>query len=198
MKFFFVSYCMVFFVLTFVSGVNAEDNPLKAIKDNNNPILSSSDIVYGQNFTNENPAIDHGQTAKKIILSLLFVCSFIFILAWISKKFGMSSYQNNEKIKLVSSMSMGTKEKICLFEVEGEKILLGVTAQSINTLKVYSKEISDLSLNDVDSVDKKNTHNESVGNLSFGNGYFNNLYSDKYCKRNFSGIINKCIHKGMS
>ncbi|WP_245959144.1 flagellar biosynthetic protein FliO [Marinomonas pollencensis] len=75
----------------------------------------------------------------KVVLSLAFIVVFIPACLWLVKKMQVTQMRFGQSdIKVVSSQSLGTKEKIVLVEVEGEKILLGVTSQSIHHLKSFS------------------------------------------------------------
>ena len=75
----------------------------------------------------------------KVVLSLAFIVVFIPACLWLVKKLQVTQMRFSQSdIRIVSSQSLGTKEKIVLVEVEGEKILLGVTSQSINHLKSFS------------------------------------------------------------
>ncbi|WP_243712048.1 MULTISPECIES: flagellar biosynthetic protein FliO [Marinomonas] len=75
----------------------------------------------------------------KVVLSLAFIVVFIPACLWLVKKLQVTQMRFGQSdIRVVSSQSLGAKEKIVLIEVEGEKILLGVTSQSINHLKSFS------------------------------------------------------------
>lgn len=75
----------------------------------------------------------------KVVLSLAFIVVFIPACLWLVKKLQVTQMRFGQSdIRVVSSQSLGTKEKIVLVEVEGERMLLGVTSQSINHLKSFS------------------------------------------------------------
>lgn len=68
-----------------------------------------------------------------LILALLFVVFVIFAIAWFAKKFNLTPISSNH-FKLVSSMSLGGRERIVIIEVQGEQHAIGVTNQSVNHL----------------------------------------------------------------
>lgn len=84
----------------------------------------------------------------QILLALGLVIAMIYALAWFLKRFSNQGSLANSPIKVISSTSMGTREKIVLAEVNGQQILLGVTAHSINTLQSFDKtELEELEAN---------------------------------------------------
>lgn len=79
----------------------------------------------------------NGASMGEMVLGLLAVLAIILGLAWISKRFNLNMPGATGNMRLLSAMSVGQKERIMLVEVEGEKILLGVTPGQINLLKEY-------------------------------------------------------------
>jgi len=89
-----------------------------------------------------------------LLLSLAAVLGLIFVLAFFAKKmrFGPA---NQQGIKLVANLTIGTKERVVVVEVENEQYLLGVTSSQINLLQKLPHNIS------------KNDHSVLPGQLSF-------------------------------
>ncbi|WP_353408945.1 flagellar biosynthetic protein FliO [Pseudoteredinibacter isoporae] len=75
----------------------------------------------------------------QILLALGLIIALIYALAWFLKRFSNQGSFANSPIKIISSTAMGTREKIVLAEVNGQQLLLGVTAHSINTLQSFDK-----------------------------------------------------------
>ena len=75
--------------------------------------------------------------ASTLLLGLLVVLGAIAGLAYVSKRFNFNMPGASANMKLVNAMSVGPKEKVMLLEVEGEKLLIGVTGQQITLLKSY-------------------------------------------------------------
>lgn len=74
-----------------------------------------------------------------MVVGLAAVLGIIFLLAWISKRFNIGTPGGSSNMRMISAMSVGQKEKIILVEVEGEKLLLGVTPHQISRLKEFGK-----------------------------------------------------------
>ena len=68
-----------------------------------------------------------------MILSLLMVVALIIVCAMVLKKFQITQ-QNVSGLKIVTSLSLGTKERIVVIQVADKQLLLGVTAQQITVL----------------------------------------------------------------
>lgn len=68
-----------------------------------------------------------------MILALIFVVFVIIAIAWFAKKLNLTPVSANH-FKLVSSMSLGGRERIVIVEIQGEQHAIGVTNQSVNHL----------------------------------------------------------------
>jgi flagellar protein FliO/FliZ len=78
--------------------------------------------------------------AGSMILSLLAVLVAIVIVAWILKKLQVGGSAVNG-LKVVTSLSLGSKERLVVVQVGKEQILLGVTGQQINLLDTLAEPI---------------------------------------------------------
>lgn len=77
----------------------------------------------------------------KTLGGLALVIGLIFILAKLGKKFHPSISAPDRALKVVSMLSLGSKEKIALIQVGKKQILLGVTTNTINTLLELAEPI---------------------------------------------------------
>ena len=68
------------------------------------------------------------------VLALLAVLALVIGLGWLLKRMPGSGFRPAEGMKLVASLSVGAKERVVVVEVNGQQLLLGVTAGGINTL----------------------------------------------------------------
>ncbi|WP_286265430.1 flagellar biosynthetic protein FliO [Thalassotalea atypica] len=75
-----------------------------------------------------------------IILSLLLVLVFIVACAFILKKFQPNSVKLSG-MKMITSMHLGTKEKLVVVEVDNKQLLLGVTANQITLIQTLENPI---------------------------------------------------------
>jgi flagellar protein FliO/FliZ len=67
-------------------------------------------------------------------MGLMAVLGVIVVLAWLAKRFNVSGMSISQSLKLQSVLSLGTKEKVVIVNVEGRRFLLGVTPHQINVL----------------------------------------------------------------
>ncbi len=72
--------------------------------------------------------------AASIILSLLLVLMLIIAIAFVLKKFQPQGGKMSG-MKIITSLHLGTKERLVVVEVDGKQLLLGVTSQHINLIQ---------------------------------------------------------------
>jgi flagellar protein FliO/FliZ len=124
MNAFFIS--LTGFFLSGLITVSLADEPAK----NSTPkTLSSSPIASG--------------ALTETLLGLMLILALIFVLAWLIKRTGRFQTTPNGEIKMLAGLSLGARERAVLLEVSGERILVGVTPQQIQTLHILNQ-------NDVD------------------------------------------------
>lgn len=99
-----------------------------------NTSFAAADVVERTQVPNSNLALG------KTLLGLIFVTAVIYSLAWCVKKFTQGSFMQQNGMRMISAMSLGTKEKAVLIEVENKKILLGVAPGGISRLHVFDSE----------------------------------------------------------
>lgn len=86
------------------------------------------------------PAVKVGQHAAAApsmfgaVLALLAVLALIVGLGWLLKRMPGSGFRPAEGLRVVASLNVGAKERVVVVEVNGEQLLLGVTAGGIRTL----------------------------------------------------------------
>lgn len=79
--------------------------------------------------------------AGSMILSLLMVLALIIICAFVLKRFNFAQ-QGISQLKIVTSLSLGTKERVMVVQVGEEQLLLGVTAGQITLLDKLSEPLN--------------------------------------------------------
>ena len=79
--------------------------------------------------------------AGAMVLSLLVVLAVIVISALILKKFQIGT-QSVSGMKVITSLSLGPKERLVVVEVQQQQLLLGVSGQQINLLKVLDEPLT--------------------------------------------------------
>jgi flagellar protein FliO/FliZ len=75
------------------------------------------------------------------LLALLLVLGLIVALAWLLKRLPGSGFRANAGMKLIASLILGPKERIVVVEVNGEQLLLGVSAGGISMLHHLSEPL---------------------------------------------------------
>jgi flagellar protein FliO/FliZ len=75
------------------------------------------------------------------ILNMLFglaiVVSLIYGLSWVLKKYSRLPGSNQVDMKILGGVSLGTRERAVLIQVDGKKILLGVAPGRVNLLHQF-------------------------------------------------------------
>jgi flagellar protein FliO/FliZ len=76
----------------------------------------------------------------QILLALSFVIFLMLAIAWIFKRVGPSMIHQQLPMKIVGGMRIGNREKVMVIEVADQWLVLGITAQQINTLATLPKQ----------------------------------------------------------
>ena len=68
-------------------------------------------------------------------LGMLMVLGLIFACAWLARRFGLQRFGGGgQVVKVVSSASVGQRERVVVVEVSGTWLVLGVTSSQVRTL----------------------------------------------------------------
>jgi flagellar protein FliO/FliZ len=67
-------------------------------------------------------------------LGMVVVLGLIFLCAWLARRLGLQRFGGGHVVKVVSSSSVGQRERIVVVEVGATWLVLGVTPSQINTL----------------------------------------------------------------
>jgi len=94
---------------------------------------SSSSVEVGRHVMGN---IDAGS----MIVSLLAVLVAIVVAAWLLKKLQVGGTTVNG-LKIVTSLNLGTKERLVVVQLGEKQLLLGVTGQQINILDTLDEPI---------------------------------------------------------
>lgn len=81
-----------------------------------------------------------------MILSLFLVLGLIIVCALIIKRFNLTQ-QGVNQLKVVSTLRLGTKERIIVVQVGEQQLLLGVTNQNITLLDTLSEPLTHQTMN---------------------------------------------------
>lgn len=87
----------------------------------------------------------------RMIMSLIIVLAIIFLLAFIVKKLKITPH-SQKHLRTIAQLSVGTKERVVVVEVNGEQFMLGVTSNNVNLLHKLEQPIEKTQMSD--SIDK--------------------------------------------
>ncbi|MED5594363.1 flagellar biosynthetic protein FliO [Janthinobacterium sp. P210006] len=78
------------------------------------------------------------------IFALVFVLALLIGLAWFMKRYGPKVMGGNSKMRVVSSLSLGGRERIVLVEVADQWIVVGASPGRVNALATLPRQESEL------------------------------------------------------
>lgn len=73
----------------------------------------------------------------QVLGSLGLVIALVFLVAYMVKR-NQGFSQINRKMRIVERLSVGTKEQVLLIAVNGQELLLGVSAAGVSTLHAFT------------------------------------------------------------
>jgi len=77
-----------------------------------------------------------------MVMGLAIVLALILGLAWVLRKYGRLPVTNQVEMKILGGLSLGTRERAVLVQIEGRKLLLGVAPGRVNILQNMSADFS--------------------------------------------------------
>ncbi len=81
------------------------------------------------------PSAVPGSPLLQVSGALFGIIAFILIAAWLAKRFGLAGKTASTRgLKVSASTTLGPRERVVIVEVEDARLVLGVTASSINVL----------------------------------------------------------------
>ena len=104
-----------------------------------------------------------------VIVGLLLVIILIVGSAWLMRRVGGLKMLGGQSMSVVAALSVGSREKVVLIDVEGQQILVGVAPGRVSHIQTFDEPVVDLQRpkgNDFSSTIKKllaekNAHSES-------------------------------------
>ena len=89
-----------------------------------------------------------------VVFTLFLLIVGIFVLAWLARRYGTFGLTKGDRIEVKSSIPVGARERVSLIEVDGQKLLIGVTGQQVSLLHAFP-ERDDEDRSKVDADDPK-------------------------------------------
>lgn len=106
------------------------------------PFVTLAVQAAGETAAPERPGVpDSVSSLTSLGLGLLAVIGIIFGCAWLVRRMSGLTGMNNQVMKVVSVMNLGTRERIALLDVGGKQILVGITPSTIRTLHVFDEPV---------------------------------------------------------
>jgi flagellar protein FliO/FliZ len=102
----------------------------------------------------------------QILISFLVVIGFIFLMAWSLRKTGRFGRGDGQAMKIVSSVSLGMREKILIVEVGTVNIVIGVAPGQIRTLHVMEGGIEIKTKDDAKNYADRNGFKQLIEKFS--------------------------------
>ena len=120
------------------SDLNSSTITPDAIENTNTIVSTTSPITASKPATAKT---NSASQLASVIGGLAIIVVLIYGLSWFVKRFAQGGFMQNPGMKVISSMPLGTRERLMLVEVGGKQLLLGVTAAQINTLHVFDEPL---------------------------------------------------------
>ena len=150
MKYIFIF--LLFWGLVATAQTNTPQDPVKPATDSASETLPDYDS-FDNALNTSDPAnqdgpidprrneesLDVGGMYIQMFGSLLLVLGLMLGLAYVAKRFlpkQLVGATQGDHLKLVQSLSLGPKRYVSLIEADGQRILVGVTEEQINLIKV--------------------------------------------------------------
>lgn len=87
-------------------------------------------------------AVTEAPSVTRLLLSLLVVLAVVFALAWFWRR-GTGLIRQQKHLKIISVLSVGTRERVMLIQVGEQQVLIGVTPNTISALQTFSTPVVD-------------------------------------------------------
>ena len=85
------------------------------------------------------PAVSGAGSLLQVFIGLVAVLLLIFATAWAAKRLGVTRGGSSSLIHVVSSTSVGARERVVMLEIGENWLVVGVAPGSVNTLMTLPK-----------------------------------------------------------
>lgn len=75
----------------------------------------------------------------QMLLGLAAVIALVFALAWLARRLGVPMQNQSPLLRRIATMPLGARERVVIVEAGDQWLVLGVTAQNIQTLHTLPK-----------------------------------------------------------
>jgi flagellar protein FliO/FliZ len=95
---------------------------------NATPLLPSTPVVGGGDIVS-------------LLASTLVIVAVIVVLGWLYSRSRFVGGGSSDVINVVASRALGAKERLLVVEVAGQQLLVGMTANGVQTLHVFDEPV---------------------------------------------------------
>jgi flagellar protein FliO/FliZ len=85
------------------------------------------------------PAVSAAGSLLQVFIGLVAVLLLIAATAWVAKRLGVTHGGSSSLLNVVSSISVGTRERVVMVEVGESWLVIGVAPGSVNALMTLPK-----------------------------------------------------------
>ena len=75
---------------------------------------------------------------SQMVIGLVVVLVLIVAMSWLLRRMGRSRLMGSGVVKILAGLPLGSRERVLLMQVEDVRLLIGVTAERIDTLYVLN------------------------------------------------------------
>ena len=105
------------------------------------PVIAACALVPGLCAAGSSAPVGFGQ-ALQVVLGLLVVLGMIVAAAWAARRLQAIRPQGHGHIRIIEGLAVGTRDKLLLVEVDGRRVLLGMSPGRITTLHAFGGDIT--------------------------------------------------------
>jgi flagellar protein FliO/FliZ len=91
------------------------------------------------NVTETAPAVSAASSLLQVFVGLVAVLLLIAAAAWVAKRLGVTQVGGSGLLRVISSASVGTRERVVVVEVGESWLVVGVAPGSVNALMTLPK-----------------------------------------------------------
>lgn len=102
-------------------------------------LIGQPALVLAQAAQPVEPAISPAGSLLQVFVGLVFVLGLIFATGWATRRFGIGRGAAGNLLNVVSSASVGTRERVVVVEVGETWLVVGVAPGSVNALATLPK-----------------------------------------------------------
>ena len=105
------------------------------------PVIAACALVPALCAAASSAPVGFGQ-ALQVVLGLLVVLGMIVAAAWAARRLQAIRPQGRGHIRVIEGLAVGTRDKLLLVEVDGRRVLLGMSPGRITSLHALGGDLT--------------------------------------------------------